>query len=150
MKLRTLVLPLLALAASCSVFSGFGARETLLSTDRVVVSADVSMRGDAWTLRNIEAEVPADSSAHLSAVDVVAFADVDGDDAVDEVERRGSWSVRSSSATRRLAGVGKLRQSSLEDLDPAVWKLEVRVTYADGDASGGDEDLAVVPFTGFD
>lgn len=143
MRHLLLALALLPLAPSCSTLGGEEAHRTLLSTRDVVVSGDVRIGDDGWTLRNLVAEVPAASSARLVSLVVVGFSDLDGDDLVGEWESCGTTRVSSTSGERRLAAVGRLHLGSLEGFDPSVWKLDVRVNYAGGEPS---EEASVVPF----
>lgn len=134
----------LVLLPSCSSSRGSdrGEEVSLLRTGRVNVTAQRSLGGQTWILRDLVAEGGGKDS--LLGLHVQAFVDLDGDGVPGDGEMRGGWHVTSAVGTTVLAAAGMLTTASFQGESPELWKLEVFVIY--GTSSGQtSEDRSVVP-----
>lgn len=146
MKLLPLALPLVLLAPSCSSLGSGGERDTLMTTSRVVVTADVRYGDDSWSVRDVAAQVTASTNSHLFELRVTAFMDMNANGQIDEGEQGGTWHVSSGTGSLNLSTSGKVGIELADGFDPEVWKLEVRARFSRDNATL-DEDVAIVPFS---
>ncbi|MEZ6037017.1 MAG: hypothetical protein R3F29_06020 [Planctomycetota bacterium] len=133
--------PVLLLLTSCAAF-GAHERTELLNTGRVTVTADVWRAPGAWSMRSVAAEA---FGRLLIEIEVVVFADLDGDGKPGADELRGRWQTSSSAGAGRLAAGGKVALSNLPEAEDAALRIDVRAVFSP--TSGApSEDHAVVPF----
>jgi len=144
MRHARFVLPLALFASACSSTQVSRKPETLFMTGRVIVESYTTRDEEGARLRMVGARVVEGAGSALRELRVIVFEDLNGNDAVDMQEQRGTWHVKSAVGTAHLVATGDQYLGTGTVTSTTKLRLEVRVTFATKDGRV-DEDFAVVP-----